>query len=150
MAGRSASACRPLRRPVGPVSSLAKNKTAAQRHVDGAVECCNRPFKDANRAAGVRRFGGVLHVVMPPSWSRAKRSRTRRTPHTHRPDADNCLKALLDSTGRDDSHVHTIYLRKVWADQGAIEITDELTAESDRLTTGVGCENGTGPQFHTD
>jgi Holliday junction resolvase RusA-like endonuclease len=87
-----------------------------------------RAFKDALRLAGVKQFGGEIRVTffipMPSSWSRNKRNQLRGTAHTQRPDIDNLLKALLDAPGRDDAHVYSIQATKLWADIGAIDVTD--------------------------
>lgn len=40
-------------------------------------------------------------------------------PHTNKPDIDNCAKAFLDCWDR-DAHVHTLKVKKVWAEEGCI------------------------------
>ena len=41
--------------------------------------------------------------------------------HQQRPDIDNLLKGLMDALLEEDSHIHTVYARKIWSEQGAIE-----------------------------
>lgn len=87
-------------------------------------------LKDAIRAACAAvnyQMGGVLTVrfelSMPQSWSQKKRDSLRGQPHQQKPDVDNMGKAVADSFNEDDSHVHTMILSKVWADNGRIIIT---------------------------
>ena len=66
----------------------------------------------------------VFRLPMPKSWSKKKRAEMNGRPHKQKPDVDNCAKALLDAMYADDSHIHTIALRKVWAESGSIEIRE--------------------------
>lgn len=54
------------------------------------------------------------------SWSKKKVAEHLHRPHTQKPDADNCAKALLDGLNRiawaDDSQVFEITVRKVWGE----------------------------------
>jgi Holliday junction resolvase RusA-like endonuclease len=59
---------------------------------------------------------------MPPSWSQKKRDENRGEGHTQKPDVDNLAKALLDAIYADDSHINDIRIKKIWGDEGAIEI----------------------------
>ena len=52
------------------------------------------------------------------SWAKKKRAAHMHTPHTQKPDLDNCLKAIKDGLNRiawaDDSQVAEVVARKVW------------------------------------
>lgn len=54
----------------------------------------------------------------PQSWSQKKTADHINRPHTQRPDADNCCKAVLDSLNRiawaDDAQVAEITISKTW------------------------------------
>lgn len=61
----------------------------------------------------------IAAVFEPPaSWSQKKKDAHLWTPHTQRPDLDNCLKAILDGLNRiafaDDGQVCSIQCRKMW------------------------------------
>lgn len=61
-------------------------------------------------------------LVMSNSWSKKRKSEMLGKPHQQRPDLDNLCKAVLDASGVDDSHVHTLELSKVWSEEGYIQI----------------------------
>jgi Holliday junction resolvase RusA-like endonuclease len=44
--------------------------------------------------------------------------------HQQRPDIDNLLKGLMDALLEEDSHIHTVYSKKVWSDEAGIEFFD--------------------------
>lgn len=73
------------------------------------------------------KLSGVLTIrfefTMPASWSDKKKNDFARRPHQQKPDLDNCIKAVMDAFNADDSHVHTITAKKVWAREGRIVIT---------------------------
>lgn len=93
-----------------------------------------RAFKDelllALRAKGILEVAprGVLHVRftlrMPTSWPAKRRTFMVGAPHTSRPDVDNLVKALMDATLRDDSHIWMLNAEKVWGPEGRIELLD--------------------------
>lgn len=93
-----------------------------------------RAFKDelllALRAAGITDVAprGVLRVrftlPMPRSWPAKRRAFMTGAPHTSRPDVDNLVKALMDATLRDDSHIWMLGAEKVWGERGRIELLD--------------------------
>jgi Holliday junction resolvase RusA-like endonuclease len=57
---------------------------------------------------------------MPKSWSTKRRQKMEGQPHTQRPDIDNLCKSVLDALYMEDSHIHEISLKKVWARNGFI------------------------------
>ena len=65
----------------------------------------------------------VFNTRMPDSYSKKKKLELNNTPHQLRPDLDNLIKGVLDSFGVEDSFVHTIRAKKVWAEYGSIEIS---------------------------
>lgn len=60
---------------------------------------------------------------MPGTWSKKKKFEMLSRPHQQKPDVDNLAKAILDALLKDDSGVHTLFLTKVWSEDGFIEIT---------------------------
>lgn len=61
----------------------------------------------------------VIAIFEPaPSWSKKKREAHLWTPHTQKPDLDNCIKAVLDGLNKiafaDDKQVCQIECRKMW------------------------------------
>ncbi len=82
-------------------------------------------FKDEIRLRGVSVNNDnkiTFHIPMPKSWSETKKVYTDGAPHTSRPDLDNLVKALLDAIFVEDAMIHKLYVSKVWARKGAIEI----------------------------
>ena len=69
--------------------------------------------------AGAR---AIFTLPMPKSWSKKKRENMRGRPHRQKPDVDNLCKALLDALYTDDCVVWDIAIRKIWGDEGSIEI----------------------------
>ena len=63
----------------------------------------------------------VFNIPMPPSWSKKKKEEMLGKNHQQRPDIDNLLKGLMDALLDEDSHVHTVYARKIWSDKGCID-----------------------------
>jgi len=57
---------------------------------------------------------------MPKSWSKKKKAEMINKPHKQKPDIDNLLKGLMDALLEEDSHVHTVFARKIWAEEGSI------------------------------
>jgi Holliday junction resolvase RusA-like endonuclease len=64
----------------------------------------------------------TFHIPMPDSWSVKKKVAMDRKPHQQKPDIDNLYKALSDSLFDDDSHIHAIFIQKVWDYVGGITI----------------------------
>lgn len=87
-----------------------------------------RAFCDECRARGVTIPEGGCTVLftlpMPKSWSKRKRAEHDGQPHRQKPDWDNLAKALCDAVYGDDSHLHTMAVRKVWGREGSIEIRE--------------------------
>ena len=66
----------------------------------------------------------LFTLPMPKSWSKRKRSEMDGQPHQQKPDWDKLAKALCDAVYGDDSHLHTMAVRKVWGERGSIEIRE--------------------------
>jgi Holliday junction resolvase RusA-like endonuclease len=85
-----------------------------------------RAFKDDIRLRKVElpTEGAMVEfaIPMPKSWSNARKSKMDGTAHRQKPDIDNLVKALADACFEDDSLIHTIAARKVWAQRGEIRI----------------------------
>ena len=86
-----------------------------------------RAFADECRAKNVQveSCGSmiVFGMPMPKSWSKKKKAEMKGMPHQQKPDIDNLLKALLDAVHKDDAHIYSISVRKVWSsDDGYISI----------------------------
>lgn len=84
-----------------------------------------RAFADECRAKGVtveNRDSIKFFMPMPKSWSKGKKIIMSGAAHKQKPDIDNLLKAIMDAVLKEDSHIHAIYIEKVWAINGAIEI----------------------------
>ena len=63
----------------------------------------------------------IFLIPMPKSWSTKKKADMLGKHHQQRPDIDNLLKGLMDALLEEDSHIHSVYAKKVWSDKGAIE-----------------------------
>ncbi len=61
-------------------------------------------------------------MPFPRSWSAKKKAAHLGQPHRQKPDLDNLIKALLDAALDDDSGVHEMTARKVWGEEGEIQI----------------------------
>ena len=59
-------------------------------------------------------------MPMPSSWSRKKKELMYGMPHQQKSDIDNISKSLMDSLCKDDSYVHTLFVKKVWGYHGRI------------------------------
>ena len=85
-------------------------------------------FKDKVRELGIEVSESDSHVTfvlpMPKSWPKKKRIEMDGKPHRQTPDLDNMCKALLDALFADDSHIHSMSLRKVWGASGEIRVTN--------------------------
>ena len=57
---------------------------------------------------------------MAKSWSKKKKKAMLGKPHQQIPDLDNYLKAFLDALCKNDSFVHEVHAKKLWANKGAI------------------------------
>jgi len=82
-------------------------------------------FKDEVRLRKVTFDSGSIitfHLPMPNSWSAKKKATMNGKPHKQTPDFDNLMKALSDSVYKDDSHISSISIRKIWAYEGGITI----------------------------
>jgi len=82
-------------------------------------------------------------IPMPKSWSKKKRAEMNGQPHKQKPDRSNLDKALEDALYQDDAHLHTLASRKVWGQQGSIEIRkwnwgDPWPGELDQIDTEAG------------
>jgi len=75
----------------------------------------------------------IFHIAMPPSWSKKKKEKMLGQLHKQIPDVSNLLKALEDAAQacaatfyKDDSEISDIRITKRWAQEGAIQIFDEM------------------------
>ena len=64
----------------------------------------------------------IFYIPMPKSWPKKKKALLNGKPHKQRPDIDNILKGLLDTLLVDDSIVHDVTCKKIWAYKGSIVI----------------------------
>lgn len=73
-------------------------------------------------------FHVVFMMPIPKSWTKKRKKQMHGTPHKSTPDKDNMEKALIDAVYRniDDSHVWNTASTKIWANDGAIIISDEF------------------------
>jgi len=71
-----------------------------------------------------------FHIPMPKSWSKKKKLLLNNQPHEQRPDIDNIMKGVMDSLFQEDSHIHTIYAKKIWSNEpGILFITKNYLSE---------------------
>lgn len=81
-------------------------------------------YKDTVRLSGFKvteTLNVIFYMQMPKSWSAKKKAAMDGKPHDQKPDIDNLLKALMDTTGEDKT-VHTITARKIWSSNPRITI----------------------------
>lgn len=64
----------------------------------------------------------IFHMAMPSSWSKSKKEKMVGQPCLVRPDIDNLVKAWCDSMESEDNYVWSINAKKVWANEGKIEV----------------------------
>ena len=64
----------------------------------------------------------IFYLPMPKSWSKKKKALMLGQGHQQKPDVDNLLKAVMDATLKEDSHIYDIHSQKFWSDQGSIKI----------------------------
>ena len=84
------------------------------------------------RGVELNRSSVTFHLPMPKSWSKKKQLAMCGEPHCNRPDLDNLCKSLMDALLPEDSHVHEIRLRKLWAVRGGIEVwQNDVSADWD-------------------
>ena len=88
------------------------------------VHAYKKAVHDAAVAAGLPVFSGPVDVeiaavfALPKSWSKKKRDAMACSLHTHKPDADNIAKAVLDALSAfwtDDAQVAVLRVRKTWS-----------------------------------
>tara|TARA_R110001606_G_scaffold392389_1_gene561272 strand:+ start:1536 stop:1892 length:357 start_codon:yes stop_codon:yes gene_type:complete len=63
----------------------------------------------------------IFYIPMPKSWSNVKKVKMFGKHHQQRPDIDNLLKGLMDALLEEDSHIHTVYASKIWANEGSVD-----------------------------
>ena len=61
-----------------------------------------------------------FYIQMPKSWSKKKKAEHLGERHQQKPDVDNLVKGVMDALFKEDSHVHTIYAKKTWAEEPSI------------------------------
>ena len=66
-----------------------------------------------------------FYISMPKSWSKKKRIEYFNKPHKQKPDIDNLVKGVMDAIFKEDSHVHTIYAKKIWSNIPSITFISE-------------------------
>lgn len=66
----------------------------------------------------------ILFIMpMPKHWSNKKREKMNGAPHQVKPDIDNLLKSFMDILApKNDSHIHTVKIRKVYGLEGRIVV----------------------------
>lgn len=84
-------------------------------------------FKDSVREQAQKmnyKLGDTLEIIfcvpMPQSWSEKKKERMNKLPVKTRPDADNYVKAFMDSLAKEDGNVWFIKAEKRHSFQGSI------------------------------
>jgi Holliday junction resolvase RusA-like endonuclease len=82
--------------------------------------------------AGPLRLTVIATFAPADSKSRRAREAMIGTPHTQRPDTDNCAKAVMDGLNRiawaDDAQVAEIVARKQWGtDNGTLVVVEAIT-----------------------
>ncbi len=61
-----------------------------------------------------------FYMPMPKSWSKKKKIDFLNKPHQQKPDIDNLVKGVMDAIFKEDSHVHTIYAKKIWSNEASM------------------------------
>jgi len=61
-----------------------------------------------------------FYIPMPKSWSKKKKAEYKGKTHQQKPDIDNLLKGVMDAIFKEDSHVHTVYGKKTWAEEASV------------------------------
>lgn len=61
-----------------------------------------------------------FYIQMPKSWSKKKKAEHKGKSHKQKPDIDNLIKGVMDAIFKEDSHVHTVYGKKTWAEEPSI------------------------------
>tara|TARA_R110000868_G_scaffold87034_4_gene243649 strand:+ start:1101 stop:1487 length:387 start_codon:yes stop_codon:yes gene_type:complete len=72
-----------------------------------------------------------FHIKTPDSWSVKKKLAMLGKPHQQKPDCDNMIKAFCDALSKEDSNIHTMFAKKVWASMGMIEILDKKSIQAE-------------------
>ena len=84
-------------------------------------------FKDKVKELNIQVYEKTkitFFMPMPHSWSEKKKGKHYLEPHKKTPDIDNLIKALLDATLKNDSHIWQIEAKKIWSDSGLITIEE--------------------------
>ena len=85
-----------------------------------------RAFADevrANKIEIAESGTSIMFVIpMPKSWSNQKKQEMYGDPHRQKPDLDNLIKSLFDSTHEDDCVIYNITAHKIWGDKGQVWI----------------------------
>lgn len=61
-------------------------------------------------------------IPFPKSASKKFRAENVNKPHRQKPDIDNLAKAVMDVLYSEDSHIHELHLRKLWSEEGYINL----------------------------
>jgi Holliday junction resolvase RusA-like endonuclease len=87
----------------------------------------NRLCRDEGYVQGNSLYADFL-IVMPKSWSKAKKTLMMGQMHDQKFDIDNIIKAVLDCLlPEGDEKVHTVCVRKFWSDTPGIVFFDSLS-----------------------
>ena len=115
-----------------PITPVAKpRQTIGDRWKKRPCVLRYRAFADECRLRGmtIPESGGTItfYMPMPRSWSKKKKREMDGQPHQQKPDWDNLAKAVCDAVYKDDSGIWDIGVVKLWAREGAIQITEGTT-----------------------
>lgn len=78
----------------------------------------------SNKTLAVQTGAMILTFGIPFAKSATKKFKEAHLnkPHQQKPDIDNLAKAILDALYTEDSHIHELHARKLWANEGYIVI----------------------------
>lgn len=75
-------------------------------------------LQELSRQIGLNLSGRIdliqFYIPIPPSIKGKKRAARIGQPHLLKPDVDNLLKAFMDSLEKEDSHVWSVSVDKIW------------------------------------
>lgn len=104
--------------PVEPVGAV--RQTQADRWKARPAVLRYRDWRDRIRIllaqVDIPAHGGqwLFLFQAPRSWSKRRKADTLFAGHTQKPDADNCLKAVLDVAFTEDAHIWDARVTKRW------------------------------------
>jgi len=87
---------------------------------------CREAFGESLKDIRADRLTVTVTFAVKPSWSKKKQQAMLGKPHRFKPDADNLLKAVMDSLWKDgDSGIYDVRCTKRWGSADITEITVE-------------------------